>query len=158
MELAQNSPKTPIQTADELALIKLKQEEYISYCAVGGLITEVDGTLKKMSLEQFSDQLKVDRKTLYNWKQTIPKFWDRVEKRRGEIFTQSRISVVWNGLMLRAAKGDAEQAKIILGHYANWQPPTQKTEVRIGGLGDLVNEARKKKIIEGEPSSGNNAE
>jgi hypothetical protein len=126
MELAQNSPNTPIQSADDLALIKLKQEEYISYCAVGGLITEVDGTLKKMSLEQFSEQLKVDRKTLYNWKKTIPNFWTRVEKRRGEIFTQSRISVVWNGLMLRAAKGDAEQAKIILGHFANWQPPTQK--------------------------------
>jgi hypothetical protein len=156
MELAQNSPNTPIQSADDLALIKLKQEEYISYCAVGGLITEVDGTLKKMSLEQFSEQLKVDRKTLYNWKKTIPNFWTRVEKRRGEIFTQSRISVVWNGLMLRAAKGDAEQAKIILGHYANWQPPTQKQEIRIGGLGDLVNAARRKKIIEGDTTDGNN--
>lgn len=135
---------------DEDNLLQLRQQEYISFVAVGGLITNDDGTVKKMTLEQFSKALGVDRKTLHNWKKSIPDFYKLVDKRRGELFTQNRIAAVWNGLFLRAMKGDAEQAKIVLGQYANWQPPSQKHEVTVGGLGDLVNLARNQKIIEGE--------
>lgn len=153
MDTPQNPTNQLELTEDDrklLGLLSLKQEEWISYVAVGGLITGDDGSIKKMTISEFAIELGVDRSTLNEWKKTIPHFWDRVDKRRNELFSKNRITAVWNGLFLRAAKGDAEQAKIILGQYAQWQPPSQKHEVTIGGLGDLVGLARKKNIIEGD--------
>lgn len=153
MDDPQNSPNTVMANSTEtktLGLLSLKQEEWVSYCAVGGLITTEDGAIRKMSISDFAIQLGVDRKTLTNWKTSIPNFWERVDARRRELFSRSRIAVVWNGLFLRAAKGDAEQAKIILSHYADWQPPSQKHEVQIGGLIDLARLAEQENVIEGE--------
>ncbi len=143
MDIPQVSPK-------HVTVTDVRLDEYISYVAVGGLITEDDGSFKRMSLEEFADKLDVDRKTLFNWKKTVPDFWDRVDAKRSELFSRNRITAVWNGLYLRAAAGGAEQAKIILGQYAAWQPPSQRHEVTIGGLIDLAREAETKGIIEAE--------
>lgn len=144
-------------------LLKQQQDEYISYCAVGGLLTADDGTIKKVNLGEFAQMLNVDPKTLNNWKRSIPDFWGEVDKKRHMLFSGPRISAIWNGLFLRAARGDAEQAKIILSHFAGWQPPAQKHEIEVTtGLADLV--ARKKlelerKVIDATPadSTPNNA-
>jgi hypothetical protein len=161
MEPSQNDTQKLELTPEDrksLGLLTPQHEAYISFVASGGIITNEDGVVgQKMTAKQFADKVGVTRESLYRWQKTIPNFWDRVNKRRAEIFNQNRITAIWNGLYLKAAAGNPEQAKIILGHFANWQPPTQKTEVRIGGLGDLVNAARRKKIIDGEPSDGNNA-
>ena len=161
MNVAQNSTNTPLANSSEEKLKKqmlddLKYEQYVSFVAVGGLLTDDDGKIKKMSLQDFANSIAVDRKTLYNWKARAD-FWDKVGTRRSEIFSQNRITAVWNGLFLRAAKGDAEQAKIILGEYAKWQPPSQKHDVQIGGLMDLVKVALSKNIIDGEVLNGDNS-
>lgn len=146
--------KDPNQPSSlDLEPLTPQQQNYISYVAVGGLITEDDGSVHKLRLEDFATSLGVDRRTLNNWKRNIPNFWQLVEQRRSEIFTQNRITAVWNGLFLRAMKGDAEQAKIILGQYAKWQPPAQKHDITIGdGLADaaLAARARRENAIEGE--------
>lgn len=130
-------------------LLKYQQEQWVDFCAVGGMITRADGEIEVLTIGQFAKSMRVDRTTLYRWRNSIPNFWDKVEARRREIFSRDRTTKVWNGVFLRAAKGDAEQAKIWLSAHAKWQPPSQKHEVSVSGLGDLVNLARKKKIIEG---------
>lgn len=152
MDALQNSTKREIQKGDKPTLngLSFTQEQYIDFCACAGLIVKEDGAIKKMTIGEFATTHGVDRTTLYNWQKSIPKFDQMVEKRRFQIFTKNRVAAVWNGVFLRAAKGDAEQAKMILGHYAGWQPPSQKHEVTVSGLGDLVNLARQKGIIEGE--------
>jgi hypothetical protein len=127
-------------------------ERWVEFVAIGGLYVR-DGEIVKQTITAFAKEIGVERSTLNRWKKT-PGFWDLVNDKRGEAFKTDRLTAVWNGLFLQAAKGKHEQAKIILGHFANWQPPSQKHEVKVGGLGDLVNLARNKRIIEGEVSSG----
>lgn len=136
--------------------LKLLQENYIEYKAVGGLITSDDGAVSKMNVEDFANKIGVNSVTLWRWQKLIPNFEQRVEAKRNEIFTTSRVTAVWNGVYLRALRGDAEQAKLFLGTYAKWQPPAQKHEVRVSGLADLAKAAETKKIIEGEITDGNN--
>lgn len=135
-------------------LLAAQQEAYIAYCAVGGIITEEDGILaKKMTTKEFAEKLGVDRTTLYLWQKSVPDFWERVNEQRSQIFTGSRLTAVWNGLFLQAAKGNVEAAKVILGQYANWQPPAQKHELDVGtGLADLLQGVRKRKQIEAAQS------
>jgi len=155
MESVPNSAETQevidavAQKQKSEALLKYQQEQWIDYNAVGGLITHDDGTLEPMSIAVFASKLGVHRNTLTRWKKEIPNFWDLVKKRRHEIGTQTRTNKVWNGVYLRAARGDAEQAKIWLSTFDNWQPPAQKHEVQVGtGLADLV--AQKRAQIERE--------
>ena len=124
-------------------------EEYAAFTAVGGLLTDDDGQIRKMSLTEFSTTLGLSRMTLNRWKKD-PKFWPLVEAKRNQIFTQSRITAVWNGLFLRAAKGDAEQAKIILGQFANWQPPQQKQVIELGDSWAALLANKRKQVINGE--------
>jgi hypothetical protein len=126
-----------------------RYELYATYCACGGIMIDDDGTIKKQSVTEFAKSIGVDRVTLHRWKKRDG-FWDLVEVKRAEVFQKSRLSAIWNGLTLRAMKGDAKQAEMILSAYAGYQPPSQKHEVKVSGLGDLVNIARNKKIIEGE--------
>jgi hypothetical protein len=136
-------------------LLKYQQEVWIDYNAVGGLITDDDFNLKPLKVGELADQLGIHRNTLSRWSRDIPNFWERVKARRMELGGQKRLQKVLNGLYMRAARGDAEQVKIYLGVFDSWQPPAQKHEVTVGGLGDLVNMARKKQIIEGEVVDGN---
>lgn len=139
-----------------------RQEHYITFYAANGLSVEEDGSFKKISAETFAHSIGVSRQTLYDWQKSIPNFQDRVRKRRQEIFTAGRESMVWNGLFLRAAKGDHKQAEMILSHFSDYTPPTQKHEVRVNGLADLAKIARAKNertVLDAERTAvdGNNA-
>lgn len=153
METPQNVTNENKLTDDKRQKLALLHEQYISFVAVGGLLTDDDGTLKKKSISEFAAELGVDRRTLSRWKDSLPNFWERVEKRRDEIFTKNRITAVWNGLFLRAAKGDAQQAIIILSQYAKWQPPAQKKPeaAETNSWAALVDKKRQQQnYIEGE--------
>lgn len=147
METIQNETKTesptPVnETVDES--LTPAQDAYITFCAANGLSVEEDGSIIKMSAEAFAVKIGYGRATLYRWRDSIPNFQDRVRNRRREIFTANRENAVWNGLFLRAAKGDHKQAEMILTHFSDYTPPTQKHEVKVSGLADLAKIARKK--------------
>lgn len=149
----------PVPPPEDLQLLKQQQEEWITFTAIGGLVTEADGLLKPMTIVDFSNQLGVPRRTLYNWRKSIPKFWERVDVRRREMFGKDRIAKVWNGVYLRAAKGDAPQAQMILSHFSDYRPPAQSHEIEVKGWGDAIVNARKKMlatqhIIEAEVVNG----
>lgn len=119
------------------------QQMYIDFTALGGLLTDDDGNLTRMTIGEFANKIGVDRTTLYSWKRKMPDFWDRVEERRNKIGTQARVNKVWNGIYMKAATGNPEAAKLFLGQFAKWQPPSQKVEMEVGnGLADLLQHVR----------------
>ena len=138
--------------------IPWKLDNYITYLAVGGLRLDEDGDMKQLKLRDFADQLGVTRQTLWNWRKNVPNLAQMVRDRRKEMFSVDAESLVWKGVMLRAAKGDAEQAKMFLSHFSDYQLPTQKTEqsVEVKGLGDLIKAAliaKRGEVIDATPDT-----
>lgn len=129
--------------ADDVNLQE-RQNYYITYYAAAGLSVDEDGNMVKITAADFADSIGVSRQTLYDWQKSIPNFQDRVKIRRKEIFTSTRENLIWRGLFLRAAKGDHKQAEMILSHFSDYVPPTQRHEVKLNGLADLAKAARAK--------------
>lgn len=156
------------QIVDEKLLNEL-QDKWISYCAIGGIVTEtgfenvfndragreVPEIITKISVTEFAQKLGVDRATLYKWKNNIPDFGMKVRQRREEIFPVARETALFNQAYLIAMTGRGQAAAsmitMLLGHGAKLQLPKQRTELEAGqNLMELMNIARKKQIIEGE--------
>lgn len=121
-------------------LLSPAQQKWIDFCAVGGLVVGDDSSLKQMTISEFAPQLGVTRKTLYEWKKSIPNFIEKVNKRRVELGgSPARIAKVYNGLFLKASAGNPEAAKLWLQKFDGWQPPKQDVAVEHNlGLADLV--------------------
>ena len=146
----QNAPLANTPDSNDEVLLKFKQEKWVDFCAVGGLLTDDDGTLKPMTATNFAKALGVHRQTLYDWKRNIPDFEQRVAKRRRELGQGTRLQKVYNGLFLKASQGVPEAVKLYLQIFDGWKPPQQEHTIEHRGLGDLVNTARQKKVIEGQ--------
>lgn len=118
------------------------QEDYIAFVAVGGLIPDPTGEKSaiKMTTTQFAAHYGLSRQALYNWRDMIPEFWEKVNAKRREIGSKDRLSNVWNGIYLKAATGNTEAAKLYLANFdPNFRMPTEKREIEMGdGLADLV--------------------
>lgn len=105
-------------------------DQYLSYCALGGLITSDEGNISRMSVSQFCQQFGVDRKTTYRWRLT-PGFDDKVRARREEIFPLARETAAWNRLFLIGLQTDdmraaVEALKLFLGHFGGLQLPEKR--------------------------------
>jgi hypothetical protein len=141
----------------DLELLKQQQEMYISYCAMGGVMTSDDGKVTTMPAIKFADQIGVHRNTLRNWKESIPNFAERVRDRRMQLFSLSRESAVYNRLYVIGMTGtDAPAVKaleILAGHFGKLEKPTQRADVKVSGsLAEMLSNAQK--IIEGEVVDG----
>lgn len=123
---------------------------WVDFCALGGMMTDDAGNIYLMTVSEFALKIGVHRSTLNDWKKSIPTFWDMVRKRRIDLSKNSRASKVYNGLFLKAAQGDASAVRLWAELFDGYQPPAQKHDVKVSGLMDLVNLARKKQVIEGE--------
>ena len=137
------------------------QEQWITFCALGGLITDDEDhigntpNIKVMTITKFSEQIGVPRQTLYNWKRSIPNFGEKVRDRRKEVFTLSRETALWNMLYLIAMDGKGQPAveacKLLLGHFSDLSlAPTKQssTDDYSNNWVDLINSANKRHIIE----------
>lgn len=162
---AQSVPTAPTEISVNDDMLQLRQQQWIDFCAIGGLMTEDDGTLKPTTIVAFAEMIQVERKTLYNWKKSIPNFAERVKQRRHELGSGTRLQKVYNGLYLKAASGNPEAVKLWLQIFDGWKPPKQEMEIEHNlGLADLV--AKKKielekerKVIDATPTdSGSSTE
>lgn len=126
-----------------------QQDYYITFVAANGLSVKEDGSFEQMTASKFAEKIGVSRMTLYRWQDSIVNFQHLVRQRRQEIFTLNRENMIWRGLFLQAAKGNPKAAEMILSHFGDYTPPTQKHEVKIGGLADLVKLARQKHTSKG---------
>ena len=130
-------------------MLQLRQQQWIDYCAIGGMLTDDDGGVTPTTITAFADMIKVERKTLYNWKKSIPDFDERVQHRRKILGSGTRLAKVYNGLYLKAATGNPEAVKLYLQIFDGWKPPKQEMEIEHNlGLADLV--AKKKLLMERE--------
>jgi len=155
-EVQQNSTRksiiTPVNSPKnvESKPLTVAQDDFITFVACDGLMVEAGGQLEQINMTQYANRIGVDRTTLYNWQKSIPDFWPRVTARAAEIFTRKRRMKIYNGLFLRAARGDAAQAALLLSHFPDaegrtFQPPAQKHEVTASDdVVSLLNQARQR--------------
>jgi hypothetical protein len=141
----QNLTNAPAQTSESEETVKLRayqQDQYIAFVACGGLIPDPTGEKAaiKMTTQEFANNIQVSRQTLYDWRKTIPEFWEKVNQKRREIGSKDRLANVWNGLYLKAATGNVEAAKLYLAnHDDEFRMPMERRENNLGsGLADLV--------------------
>lgn len=160
--LTQTNTSTAVDTAESVdvdleAVLKIDQQKWIDFCAIGGLLTMDDGSLQPMTIKDFAINLGVSRQTLYDWKRIIPSFNERVRQRRQELGSGARLQKVYNGLFLKASGGDPSAVKLYLQIFDGWKPPSQEHDVKVStGLADLVAQKkleidRERKIIDAAP-------
>lgn len=161
-QISTGQPKSaPVDSngVETIVDISPAQDDYVAYVALGGLIPDPEGkaTAINMTADQFASRIGVERTTLYYWRKSIPNFWDRVNAKRREIGSKDRLSLVWNGIFLKAAAGGAEQAKLYLANFdPDFRMPMQKHEHDVGdSLAEMMNLARQREaqrgnVIEGE--------
>lgn len=173
--------QTQIDEADltQTKQLKLQQELWIDYCAIGGIITEagfeykrneytgkdVPEIMKRMSVKEFSEKVHVPRSTLYNWNKTIPNFAQRVRERREEIWPLARETALFNRAYSIAMgsndmRASVDAIRLLTGHFSKLRLPTQTQEIEFKGQSWAALAARKRaEALEGEvidePSSNN---
>src|SRR5579871_1538740 len=75
-------------------------EQYITFCATGGLVVSDTGEIKTVKIGEFCQQIGIDEKTTWRWKTQTPDFALRVRQRRYEIMPVARETKVFNHLFL----------------------------------------------------------
>lgn len=158
MEVVQNQTKPENAQAESSKVVSTLsplQLQYIAYTAFGGLIPDMDNsvTAVKMTATEFAKQIGVARQTLYDWRESIPNFWDLVAAKRKEVSGKDRLSNVWNGVYLKAVTGNTEAAKLYLANFdPDFRMPMQKVEHEAGdSLTEALTLARQRgNLIEAE--------
>lgn len=173
METPQNST-TQIQTPPdppkkvELTDLNRLQLEFLTHQACGATYVDEDGKTGRMSVEELATELGVTRFALYKAKELIdPDDWQRLMKEvRSRVWSQTRITRVWNGIFLRAAKGDYQQALLFLTNFSpdDVKIPNQKSELELGdNLAEFLLTAQKRakennlNVIDVGPANTDNA-
>ncbi len=124
-------------------------KQIVDYFAMDGLMPnngewgDKKGRMVQVTAQEFAESLGyVSRRSIYNRQNAIPGFDELVLARMPGLYRRYMVPAAWKGLGLRSMRGDAKQAEMLLSHYSNFVPPTQKHEVKIDGLAEAVNAAR----------------
>jgi hypothetical protein len=98
---SETSPGKPAQEVAQPKSTELsaQQQMWIDFNALGGLITDImqeddNGkpmVLKRMTISKFAELIGVSRETLRLWRDNIPDFWVKVNTRRIELSSASRL-------------------------------------------------------------------
>jgi hypothetical protein len=127
--------------------LDLIEREYLVYDAAGGVGIDESFQTKKMPIDDFALKLGVDRTTLWRRKQAIENWDDLKADIREQLWSDRRVTKVWNGIFARGAKGDYQQALLFL---ANWSKrevkiPNQKNELELGNnLAEFLNATKQR--------------
>jgi hypothetical protein len=135
-------------------------DAYLSYLALGGLITSDDGKVTKISVDQFCETYNVSRKTLWTWKTQTPNILELVRRRREEIVPLAREAAAFNQLFLLGMQTQDKRAavdalKTYLGHFSSLRLPSQEVKHEVGSsFADLINAHRQetRKVIDATPN------
>lgn len=136
----------------QMFVLTSQQQAWIDYKAVGGIIVE-DERLRKMTVSELAERLGVDRTTLYNWRESIPDFWQRVETRRKQIHSQEFLTLMHEKFKLKAYTFDnwAITEAWLINFDPGYITPKIKVEHDVtDNYAALLATAAKHGIIEGE--------
>jgi hypothetical protein len=136
-------------------------DEYLTFCALGGMLVSDTGAISSMTTKDFCQKYNVNEATTWRWKRE-PGFAEKVTKRRDEVVPLGRVTAAFNRLYLigmsslgpNAPHHDQRAAvdalKTYLGHHG-LQTPTQRQEVKVeGNFLDMMAAAAREGVIEGE--------
>lgn len=131
-----------------------QQQIYIDYKALGGLFLDQEThNFRKMTMAELGRLLQVDPRTLYNWRDAIPNFWERVATRRKELNAGEWLAKMHETWKLKAAKFDnwpITEAWLI-NFDPNYKTPKVKVEHEVGdNYAALLAAAAKDNVIDGE--------
>lgn len=130
-------------------MLEQRQQAWVDYNVVQGVIVSSDGEMTKMTIQKFADQIGVNRTTCYNWTKQIPNFWELVNQRRKVIFSGARTAKVWNALFLSATVklNPTAQAMWLANADDNFHMPNQTVQHEAGGgLMDVLEIARQRRV------------
>lgn len=135
-------------------LLSPQQQAWIDYKALGGIIFDKDnGVFEHWTAERFATYIGVDRRTLYNWRDSIPSFWDRVAERRKELNAGEWLAELHKKWKLKAMKFDNWQITEawLINFDKNYKTPKIKVEHDVGdSYAALLAAAVRDGILEGE--------
>lgn len=134
----------------------IRYQHLIDFKALNGLITDDEGKMKKLSMQELADMLQCDRGSLYNWMKRDG-FWKLVNERRKEISPKSRLARVHEVMYLSALKPGAEGYRDRVLYLSNFDEsfrmPTEKVEHSVADSWSALIESKNlddEKVIEGE--------
>jgi hypothetical protein len=156
-----------VKTSDDSTSVKpyksAQFDAYLTFRALGGMITSDTGAFKSMTQTEFCDTYNISEMTLWRWQRQTPNFAQLVRQRRDEVVPLARETAAFNRLYLigmgslgdHAAHRDQRAAvdalKTYVGHYSELRLPTQRQEIEIhGSAAELLKAAHADGIIEGE--------
>lgn len=141
-----------------------QQQAFIDYKALGGVVLNKDtDTFEKWTMADFSRKIGVDRGTLYNWRDSIPGFWDRVAERRKELNAGEWLSKLHEKWKLKALEFNNWQ--ITEAWMINFDPTYKAPKLKVehdvtDTMADALTMARNRRkklenVQEGELVDGN---
>lgn len=142
-----------------------QQQYWVNYCALQGLVTNDDGSMTKMTIQECAEQVGVTRQSLYDWKKLIPNFEELVNERVMQNFDGARTRKVINSIYIAATvklNTNAQALWMANQKAVEFRMPTQKVEHEAGNswaalLNDKKSTAGAKKVeatvIDVQPST-----
>jgi transposase-like protein len=111
----------------KLAGITPQKQYYIDYIALGGAVMSDDGEFIPTAATEIATQLGISRNALYKWRVAIPKFWELVEQRRDELYSQAVVPQIYRAMRNKAViQGDVQAAKLILNQVGQLKSERQE--------------------------------
>lgn len=148
---------------NSLFVLTPQQQSWIDYKAISGIVYNRENeSMRKMSVAEFARKVGVSRETLYEWRNQIPNFWERVAERRKEMHKTEWLAKMHEKWKIKALGFDNWQITEawLINFDPDYKSPKLKVEHEIGdSLADALNiarerRAREQRVIEGELVDG----
>jgi hypothetical protein len=123
-------------------------DAWITFKALGGMITDDNGKVTMMTQDQFCEAYEVAKSTTNLWRKGTPNLGQLIRERREEIVPLGRETAAWNQLYLLGMQTQDKRAavdalKTYLGHYSELRLPTQAVKHEVGqSITDLISSHR----------------
>lgn len=143
----------PENTAATYQMPKAQAKELlVELVASGGLVVNEAGDVDKMSISAFADRIGWSERTMYNWIDSDPDWDAKVFKAISKIHGAKRVARVLRGVFTQASLGKQAQAELYLRHFwPDYISPKAEVEHDLSkGFADLINQAQKGNIIDGQ--------
>jgi hypothetical protein len=88
------------QATDVAPYKKAAFDQYLTFCALGGMMVSDTGGIDRMTLGEFCEAVHVDEETTRRWKKQTSNFGLLVRQRRSEVFSLARETAAYNRLYL----------------------------------------------------------